>query len=75
MEFKKIQITFNLDNKMQSELYKKCIEEFGENLSGGIKIILSLYFNGGLSKKETENIPQIMPQQNKIDNSVFSSVL
>lgn len=59
MAIKRVPVCFNLENRSQSELFKRCEVEFGKNMSGGIRSILWSYFFGVKSPALSEIQVQI----------------
>jgi len=51
---KRVQVCFNLENKSQAVLFEKLQDQFGKNLSGGIRNILFAYLNGSPSYRSLE---------------------
>jgi hypothetical protein len=68
-EIKRVLVCFNQENKSHHDLWQMCVQEFGVNLSGGIRSILWSYFNGSLRPQ------QIPPVENKEESPSMESVL
>lgn len=49
---KRVLVCFNSENKSQNDLFEMLIQEFGVNMSGGIRSILWSYFNGTLTRPQ-----------------------